>query len=236
MPRDQESGIGLDGVAPGAVLWGRFAGYIITIWLVMAVVIPDASMAQTPPRVLPPAAKPSTRLEQLPPAVPSEVQPGAVAPERAPGRVPAGAENVRFILGELVIEGVTAYPPEEFKGLYAAFIGKEISLADVYHIAARIQLRYRQDGYFLTRVFVPAQTITVTGQTPPSQPVPAAQPQPEHETRASTACTAGTNSRSIQIGETTWVINLLSSTEKESVLRPVARQRSRAAAPSSRKW
>jgi len=159
LPRDWESTKNPDGWAPGKSFCMTAARCLIYGWWVTTLLMPHLTVAQTPPRVLPPAAKPSIRLEQLPHSVPSEAQPGALVPEKAPSRAPAGAENVRFVLNDLEIEGATAYPPEALKELYADLLGKEISLADVYDIAARIQLRYRQDGYFLTRVIVPAQTV-----------------------------------------------------------------------------
>ena len=43
--------------------------------------------------------------------------------------------------------------------LYDAQLGTEIDLAELFSIAARIQARYREDGYLFTRVVVPAQRI-----------------------------------------------------------------------------
>ena len=72
---------------------------------------------------------------------------------------PAGAENVRFKFGGLKIEGATAYDSNALGSLYQDKIGTEISLADVYTIANNMTLKYRNDGYLLTQVVVPPQTI-----------------------------------------------------------------------------
>ncbi len=72
---------------------------------------------------------------------------------------PPGAERIRFVLRNVVVEGATAYSPEELHALYAGSIGKEISLTRVFDIAERVQERYRTDGYLLTRVIVPEQTV-----------------------------------------------------------------------------
>ena len=42
---------------------------------------------------------------------------------------------------------------------YKKFIGKEVALAELEEIAALITARYRNDGYILTQVVVPSQTI-----------------------------------------------------------------------------
>lgn len=72
---------------------------------------------------------------------------------------PAGAEKLQFNLSRLVIDGMTVYSDEDIKPLYADMLGQQISLADVYGIAERLTVKYRNDGYILTQVVVPAQTI-----------------------------------------------------------------------------
>ena len=72
---------------------------------------------------------------------------------------PEGADNIRFDFGGLTLDGVTVYSGEELGGLYQDKIGTEISLADLYAIANRMTVKYRNDGYILTRVVVPPQTI-----------------------------------------------------------------------------
>lgn len=72
---------------------------------------------------------------------------------------PEGAENIKFIFGGLQLNGVNMYSEEELLSLYEGMIGTEISLADVYSIANRMTLKYRNDGYVLTQVVVPPQTI-----------------------------------------------------------------------------
>ena len=72
---------------------------------------------------------------------------------------PKGAENVKFKFGGLKIEGGTIYTDAQLAAVYKDKIGSEISLADVYGIANQITLKYRNDGYVLTQVVVPPQTI-----------------------------------------------------------------------------
>jgi len=109
---------------------------------------------------LPPAVLPDVRLEQLPPAEPPKPPPGVEIPKEAPIQPPLGAADVQFILAGLEIEGATVYPTSELTRPFEELIGTEVELTDIYKIAKEIQKTYRQDGYFLTRVIVPAQTIT----------------------------------------------------------------------------
>lgn len=72
---------------------------------------------------------------------------------------PEGAEKIAFTLKRIDFEGMTAYTQEEIRKTYASKIGQDISLAELYGIAADITRRYRNDGYILTQVAVPPQTI-----------------------------------------------------------------------------
>lgn len=72
---------------------------------------------------------------------------------------PEGAENIRFVLKEVVVEGASVYTQNQLGKLYAARINKSVSLADIYALAATLTAKYRNDGYILTQVVVPPQTI-----------------------------------------------------------------------------
>lgn len=72
---------------------------------------------------------------------------------------PEGADQITFVLREFSIDGVTVYTPAELAPFYQPYIGQTISLTRVYDIAARINQKYRQDGYLITQVVVPEQTI-----------------------------------------------------------------------------
>lgn len=72
---------------------------------------------------------------------------------------PEGAEEIRFVLKGINIEGATAFKPSELAALYSQELNKEISLADVYKIADRITALYRDNGYFLSLAYIPDQKI-----------------------------------------------------------------------------
>lgn len=123
------------------------------------------AMAQVPPAQNT-SANPGRVQEQIQPAFnqtaplsPVEVKPRAIE------RAPKGAEKITFVLQDLELTGVTAYTPEQLRPLYADQIGKTISLADLYDIAGRITQKFRNDGYVLTQVVVPPQSISKTGGT-----------------------------------------------------------------------
>lgn len=77
----------------------------------------------------------------------------------AQSSAPEGAEDIRFTLREVNIEGATAIPAHQLRHIYANQIGTEVSLASVWQIAADITKHYRDEQYFLSRAYVPAQEI-----------------------------------------------------------------------------
>ncbi len=79
--------------------------------------------------------------------------------ESAAASAPAGAENIKLTLRSLHIEGASVYSEEELGRVFADKVGQSITLADVYGIAADLTRKYRNDGYILTQVVVPPQTI-----------------------------------------------------------------------------
>ena len=77
--------------------------------------------------------------------------------------VTAAAAQQVFVLGNVSIEGMTVYYPEDFKVLYAHMIGQRVSVADVQRLADRITQQYRTDGYVLASVGVPQQKVGPNG-------------------------------------------------------------------------
>ena len=89
------------------------------------------------------------------PAVEFDVPPPP--PEATP---PANADQVRFVLSRVTIDGAMALSAESFAGLYAPRIGQTVTLAELYQWADAITRRYREAGYVLSRAVVPAQKIS----------------------------------------------------------------------------
>jgi len=117
------------------------------------------TLAQTVPS-LPSTADPSRIQQQLqPPAAPTLPTQEITIPRRQESTAPTGATQQKFRLNSLQVLGSTVYSPERLQKLEAEFLGRDISLGDLYQIAARITQLYRQDGYVLSQAVVPEQTI-----------------------------------------------------------------------------
>jgi hemolysin activation/secretion protein len=88
-----------------------------------------------------------------------QVGPKITVKEVALIEAPAGAENINFNFGGVVFDGLSVYDYDQIAPIFEDMIGTEISLADAYAVANRVTLKYRNDGYVLTQVVVPPQTI-----------------------------------------------------------------------------
>lgn len=82
---------------------------------------------------------------------------GAQIPE--PNQMPVTDAAIKFTLQRVEITGASVYKPADLSRYYQPTLNKEVSLDDIYAIAAAITARYRNDGYILSQVLVPAQTI-----------------------------------------------------------------------------
>ncbi len=109
---------------------------------------------------VPPTDNPSRIDEQIEIPTPPPSQIDIPIPTSTDLIPPQGAENERFILQSLELEGVTAYQNQDLENLYQDSINQEISLTKIYDIANKINQKYRDDGYILTQVIIPQQTIS----------------------------------------------------------------------------
>ncbi|PKO29918.1 MAG: hypothetical protein CVU34_20390 [Betaproteobacteria bacterium HGW-Betaproteobacteria-7] len=90
------------------------------------------------------------------PALPAPKAPAATVEETAPAPLPDGAT---VAVRGFRITGATAFPEAALLPLVADAVGKELSLADLDSLAARITRHYRNAGYFVARAYLPAQEI-----------------------------------------------------------------------------
>lgn len=74
-------------------------------------------------------------------------------------KAPEGADKITFVLKDINIEGSTVYDPAALKSLFSSKVGSTVSLADMYVLANDMTTKYRNDGYILTQVIIPPQTI-----------------------------------------------------------------------------
>ncbi|MCK6418125.1 MAG: hypothetical protein L6Q57_04200 [Alphaproteobacteria bacterium] len=73
--------------------------------------------------------------------------------------IPEGAEQYRFILRGIVIEGASVWPQNELAKPLQSKIGQSVSVADVFRLAGQITQKYRDAGFILSRAVVPEQEI-----------------------------------------------------------------------------
>ncbi|WP_421707150.1 ShlB/FhaC/HecB family hemolysin secretion/activation protein [Algihabitans sp.] len=155
MRRDGESnGVG---VAMHRIALGRVGLVLAAVGLLLTA---SPGFAQTTSRSIPPSADPG-RLDQrlqTPLDIPGlETGPGFAVPEAAPA--PEGAEEIRFRLQRVVLEGNSVFAEEELSDIWSADVGEDVSLADIYLYADAITTRYRNEGFLLSLALVPPQEI-----------------------------------------------------------------------------
>ena len=73
---------------------------------------------------------------------------------------PEKAKAIHFVLRGIAFKHVTVFSAEQLRDLYQPYVGKNVTLDVAWKIAAALTERYRQEGYFLSRAFVPAQKIS----------------------------------------------------------------------------
>ncbi|MBV9522213.1 MAG: ShlB/FhaC/HecB family hemolysin secretion/activation protein, partial [Alphaproteobacteria bacterium] len=126
------------------------------IAFVFCLIAIDAFAQQVPSTVAP------GRIEQpfqAPPAIPNAAGAPIVPPGLAPAQAPPGADKLRFTLEKLIVEDATVFSPADFATLYQDLLGHEVTLQQIYEIAAAITAKYGSRGYILSQAVVPAQRI-----------------------------------------------------------------------------
>lgn len=127
------------------------------LWFGVLMMAWPALHAQTVPsagsvlrETAPPAPRPATPL--MPPMLPAPqpAAPVAGAPE---------ASAVTFVLHQVEFSGNTAFDAATLNALVADKIGQRVSFTDLEALAARVSAHYRDAGYVLAQVVLPAQDV-----------------------------------------------------------------------------
>jgi hemolysin activation/secretion protein len=84
-------------------------------------------------------------------AAPVQIFPAPNAPEQS--------KHIYVILTDVRITGMQVFTTEDIKDIYAPYIGFKTTLDSIWAIAAQLTERYRDEGYFLSRVIVPQQKV-----------------------------------------------------------------------------
>jgi len=76
-----------------------------------------------------------------------------------PRTAPKDAATIQLKLSSITFKGNTVFTNAELDELYTPLKEKYITLADVYTLAEKITAQYKAKGYFLSRAYIPEQTI-----------------------------------------------------------------------------
>lgn len=120
---------------------------------------PNIAVAQSS---VPGAVQPGQIEKQFREAPKPQAAPAPLVQPAAPAQTPPDKANeIRFVLKQVKLEGATVYTEDQLRSHFAGLLEKELSLLDVYALADRLTARYRNDGYILTQVIVPEQRIII---------------------------------------------------------------------------
>lgn len=123
------------------------------------VAAPLAAQAQVPDAALDQAAPGRVQQQFESQALTPKLSPTVQVRDLILQEVPDGAEKIRFNLNSIQIDGVSVYGQNDLQSVYGDKLGQNISLAELYAISTALTNKYRNDGYILTQVIVPPQTI-----------------------------------------------------------------------------
>jgi hemolysin activation/secretion protein len=118
------------------------------------------AQAQAPSVQVPTILEPTGSTQRLAPEI-RGAPPRSLRITPAPGSVaPPDADSIRFVLAGISVVGQTIYKIAEFEEFYAELIGTAVNLTAIFEIARKIEAKYRNNGYIMTRAVVPVQTVS----------------------------------------------------------------------------
>src|ERR1700744_5611443 len=95
------------------------------------------------------------RPQPAPPSVGAPIE----IPSTTQNTVPSDAQSVSFTLSSIGFEGNRALSDSQLQALAAPYIGRPVTLSQIYELADKVTAAYRAAGYILARAIVPAQKI-----------------------------------------------------------------------------
>jgi len=126
-----------------------------TIGLALLVEPPPArAQAIAPSQLTPQSLRPATAANNA----------GVVLRGPSGSAMPAGAEALTVLIGDVVIEGAFAELAPQTRSLVASLEGKRVSTAQIYALAAALEQAHARTGYVLVRVAVPPQKLVDHGR------------------------------------------------------------------------
>lgn len=131
---------------PLACFWLLFCGF--TVFTSPAAELPgNVQPGQIEKQLQAPRATPSIPTPQIQDSAPN-------------AKAPNGAKEISLVLDKIVVEGATVYSQESFTKLTSPLLHQTIQLDQVYALAEQLTARYRNDGYILSKVIVPPQSVS----------------------------------------------------------------------------
>ncbi len=79
------------------------------------------------------------------------------APEKS--ALPKAVDEIQFDVKGFEFDGMAYYKPEEVNDLFAPLIQQKVGLDAIRKVVDALEQRYREQGFFLTRVFIPPQQV-----------------------------------------------------------------------------
>ena len=126
---------------------GTRSTFVGVLGVVVSLAISSAR-AQTAPPAIAPAPLQTNPIPGVTPGGTPNITPPAATPN-----APLGAEDGRSVQVESVeIDGVTVYSTEQTQELFAALHTGTVTVGQISEAAQALQVRYRDDGYVLTKV------------------------------------------------------------------------------------
>ena len=125
--------------------------------LVAILVASQPSLAQVTPPSLPSQSEISRERVTLPPPTTPNFDLRIQQPEKS--AVARAIDEVEFEVRRIAVEGATAFPPDRVNAFFAPLVGRKVGLNALREAADKLEKLYNQEGYFLTRVFVPPQQV-----------------------------------------------------------------------------
>ncbi len=84
--------------------------------------------------------------------------PRVEAPQETQPAIP-GAEKIKLTLIKVIIEGSTVYSDAELQAIFKPYYHHEITLAKLLALVDTVTNKYRNDGYILSKAYLPPQQI-----------------------------------------------------------------------------
>ena len=131
------------------------------IFFLIAVFYGNFLFAQTPIIPGPADIGRSTYRDSLPDSTKTDNREFSLPKIQTSSEVPDIAKNTKFVLKEITINNMHIFSKNDFlENNYKKYINKEVTLEILWNIAKDINKLYQENGYFLSRAYIPEQKIT----------------------------------------------------------------------------